>query len=252
MDRYEWKGGWNVNMRSVRDLGALTAAVLLAFGLSGISPAEAAYDEGYACTGSDNDFDQADCNADEVGLPIGTDNSDFIAKNENSDTLGTVDGINILSYDNTDGTATIRFQWITEFELDSIVVVEKADGWYDAYIWDWDFGGDSGAKDAMTEPLDINYAGADGDCLDGVDDCTRWLYDTSRTFDAGSMLYTWTGTIQRTGPFTNGPGTNTAGSSHLAIYGVVPIPAAVWLFGTAIAVLGGFGWRHKRAEAIAA
>ncbi|GBF25172.1 hypothetical protein MnTg02_00202 [bacterium MnTg02] len=55
-------------------------------------------------------------------------------------------------------------------------------------------------------------------------------------------------------PFTNLNNDNLKGVSHITLYGnlaAVPLPAAFWLFGSALSLMGFAGWRRKRMAATA-
>ncbi len=192
--------------RLIKAVGAIGLLTLVS------APASA-----YICTGSGpgqtNEFQDPDCDADEISLAIGATFDDTLLAKDNdpanagvgiggSTQWGTLEVTDIAgSGDDTPGT--LEFTWVPLAGIVPQVIVEKADAWYSVYDWE-------------TQVLSLGNS----------------LYRITREFPTSEFC-------------DDGPGgvNCDAATSHVSAYGVVPIPAAVWLLGGALIGLVGVARR---------
>ena len=205
-------------------LAALPAATLLSVLL--VSPAQAAY----VCTGVagpadpstpyfNGDLTDSQCDITEIeaalSLSPGTIDESFIAgskTNSNNDPISSwsqdefgLGTLTVTTFTNTSGT------WELAGATEPLFFVEKYDRGYDIYTY---MGGD-------ISPFSDSWDGA------------------ANRGTAGATCRVGGG----------GGGGNTvncnATTSHISVYGVVPVPAAVWLFGSGLLGLVGIARRRR-------
>lgn len=203
-------------------LPALSAATLLA--AVAVAPAQAAY----VCTGVsgnaagnpyfNGDMTDSVCDTDEVLGALGLPNTPTDVANFESLIVGSkIDSVGdpIVSWTETQnglGTLTVTTStdttgtWsLTGGGITPLLYVEKYDSGYDVYTY----------MGAGSDPF--------GDSWDGVNRGT-----------AGALCEAEVGSINCK-----------ATTSHVSVYGVVPIPAAVWLFGSGLLGLVGIARRRR-------
>jgi hypothetical protein len=177
----------------------------------------------YVCSGNGNEFQDSQCSEADLAASIGVSVEDFVllAKDEtNADNEpdGTPEEtpfgvLSILqTYDQDNPLTPIIFSYSG---ITPAFIVEKYDGLYSVYDW--------GTQIA---------ANADG--------TYQFVRETSLTAFGGDDF------VCDTNPSGKETCNYTAGTSHLSAYGVVPIPAAVWLFGSALVGMVGVGYRRSR------
>lgn len=176
----------------------------------------------YICSGLGNEFQDENCNVNEItaGLtPPGTFAGTFLGKDDVplDPAVGTTPADEIankiwgtLQVVQTADTIAGRvyFTWAPQPGITTQVIVEKADNWYSVYDWN---------SQVFLED-DGPFAG-------------NWYFD--RVFPEQDFC--------PTGP--GGTPNCSAETSHVSAYGVVPIPAAVWLLGGALIGLVGVARR---------
>jgi hypothetical protein len=190
-----------------------TSGILKAIGSIGLLMLVSGSASAYICTGPGNEFD-AICDATEINTAIAPATFDPTLLAKDNDTANPGPGIGGSTQWGTlevvtpaSGLAgTVFFTWSSPFGITPQVIVEKADNWYSVYDWLTQI-----AFNPETEQYSFTREFGEFDC----------------------------------GPEPGGNPNCSAATSHVSAYGVVPVPAAVWLLGGAL--LGLIGVARRKA-----
>ena len=167
--------------------------------------------QAYICSGNGNEFQDTLCSEADLAdkYNVSVDEFVLLAKDETTDELP--DGV---PDEENGGTLIITKVYpdtitFTYEGIAPLVIVEKYDGIYSVYDWVTQITDEGGGTYSFVRETD--------------------LFD----FDGNAFV-------------CDGNCNEIAGTSHVSAYGVVPIPAAVWLFGSALVGMTGIGYRRRR------
>jgi hypothetical protein len=176
----------------------------------------------YVCSGNGNELQDDQCAKADLAQSIGVGIEELVLLAKDEMTNEQPDGI---PDERPSGTLLVTEVYDASNPGDPIVftytgltpafIVEKYAGLYSVYDW-------------VTQ------------ITDNGNGTYQFVRETSLTAFGGATF------VCDTNPSGKETCNYTAGTSHLSAYGVVPIPAAVWLFGSALVGMVGIGYRRSR------